>query len=97
MAGAPVGNQNAANGKKWRAAIDRALEKTPKVAGLEALDRCAKVLIEKALAGEQWALEMLGNRLDGKPAQAVTVGNAEGEQFVTKVVREIVRPADSNG
>lgn len=91
MAGAPIGNQNAANGKKWRAAIDRALDKTPRVAGLEALDQIAKVLIAKALAGEQWAIDMIGNRLDGKPAQSVEVAGPDGGPVQAKVTVEFVK------
>jgi hypothetical protein len=36
----------------------------------------------------------LGDRLDGKPAQSVSVANEDGEPFVTKIVREIVRTKD---
>ncbi len=97
VAGAPIGNQNAANGKKWRAAIDRALEAKSRAEGKEALDEIAKVLINQALEGEQWAIDMIGNRLDGKPAQAVAISGDENSPLVHKVIREIVRPKASNG
>lgn len=96
MAGAPVGNQNAAKGKKWKAAIDRALEEKSRVLGKEALDECARALIDQALAGEQWALQQLGDRLDGKPSQAFDVGSDPDRPLISKVVREIVRAPDSN-
>jgi hypothetical protein len=69
--GAPIGNQNAANGKKWQAAINRALETRSRAEGKEMLDELANVLINQALAGEQWAFAQLGDRLDGKPHQTV--------------------------
>jgi len=75
MAGAPPGNQNAANGKKWKAAINRALEARSKAEGREILDALADTLITQAFAGEQWAFQQLGDRLDGKPPQ--TVGSDE--------------------
>ena len=98
MAGAPVGNQNAAKGKKWKAALDRALEAKSRVLGKEALDECAAVLIDQALAGEQWALRELGDRYDGKPSQALDIGSDPDRPLINKVVREIVdnsHPADS--
>jgi hypothetical protein len=78
MAGAPLGNQNAAKGKKWKAAVDRALGEKSRVLGKEALDECARVLIEQALAGEQWAIKELGDRLDGKPTQQTEVSGPDG-------------------
>lgn len=95
--GAPVGNQNAANGKKWRAAIDRALSARSAVDGKEALDQAAKALIDQAIAGEQWAVKELGDRLDGKPSQALDVGSDPDRPLISKVVREIVRPPRTDG
>lgn len=77
MAGAPIGNQNAAKAKVWLAAINRALERRSAGDRVKALDECADRLVSAVLAGEQWAILELGNRLDGKPAQAI-VGGGEG-------------------
>lgn len=76
--GAPEGNQNAANGKKWKAAIDRALETRSRAEGREILDDIANVLINQALAGEQWAFAQLGDRLDGKPKQQTELSGPDG-------------------
>jgi hypothetical protein len=78
MAGAPVGNQNAAQGKLWNAAIRRALGKPSRVEGKVALDELAEKLVELAMAGEIAALKEVGDRVDGKPAQSVEVGGADG-------------------
>jgi hypothetical protein len=82
VAGAPVGNQNAANGKKWKAAIDRALEARSKLEGREILDALADELINQALAGEQWAFQQLGDRLDGKPKQQIEASGDGGGPIV---------------
>lgn len=77
MAGAPLGNQNAAKGKIWQAAIMRALEKR----GSErkaAIDDLAERLLAKADEGDISALKELGDRLEGKPAQAI-IGGAEDD------------------
>ena len=43
--GAPLGNQNAVKAKRWQQAIDRALERRSKAAGIEALDELAEKLL----------------------------------------------------
>ena len=70
MAGAPTGNQNAASGKMWRAAICRAVEKRGVERG-QALDEIAEKLLALCDAGEIQAIKELGDRLDGKPAQVL--------------------------
>lgn len=90
MAGAPVGNQNAANGKKWKAAIDRALETRSRAEGREILDALADELINQALAGEQWAFQQLGDRLDGKPKQQIETTGEDGGPIKTSLTVEFV-------
>lgn len=69
---APIGNQNAAKAKRWESALTRALAKVAAGAGVEAgLEKVAEQLVASALAGEQWAIIELGNRMDGKPFQAI--------------------------
>lgn len=74
--GAPVGNQNAAKAKVWSAAIHRALEKRGK-AKADALEALAEKLLTKCDEGDMAALKELGDRLDGKPVQALTGGDGE--------------------
>jgi len=74
MAGAPIGNKNAAVGKQWQAAINRALAARSRVAGREALDDLAEKLLSLAEQGELGALKELGDRIDGKAAQMIGVG-----------------------
>lgn len=90
--GAPVGNQNAAKAKVWLAAINRALERRTAGDRVKALDDCADKLVTAVLAGEQWAIIELGNRLDGKPAQSVTVGgDPDNPLAVQQITRTIKR------
>lgn len=97
--GGQPGNQNAAKGKRWSMAIDRALAKRSKVDATESLDALAEELLKRCDAGDMGALRELGDRLEGKPGQALTIGNPDGQDFRThsRIVREIVDPKHSDG
>lgn len=90
MAGAPIGNQNAAKAKIWHGAIMRALRKRSRSDALEALDELAEKLLEKVAEGDLPALKEFGDRLDGKPAQAIT-GPGDGPVEISVIKRLIVR------
>jgi hypothetical protein len=96
MAGAPKGNTNAAKPRLWEGAIRRGLAEDR-----EALQKIAKVVIQKAQDGEQWAVTELRNTLDGKPKEHVqvdqnvnvNVGNAENlENAIRAKLPQSVRP-----
>jgi hypothetical protein len=72
---APLGNQNAAKARVWRAAIDRALERRTKsrVDGIKEIDALADKLLDAVATGDLPALREFGDRMDGKPAQQVTL------------------------
>jgi len=72
-AGAPIGNKNGANAKLWRAAITRALDKRTKLEGKEAMDELAEKLLTLCDEGNLGALQELGSRIEGKPAQSMDV------------------------
>lgn len=80
--GAPKGNQNAAKGKRWQEALVKALAQFEnKDAGIEmgqALSKIAEKVVAQAIAGERDAIQEIGNRLDGKPAQALEHSGPEG-------------------
>jgi hypothetical protein len=42
----------------------------------ERLRNCAEMLLDKAAAGESWAMQMLADRLDGKATQEVVMRRA---------------------
>ena len=85
--GAPLGNTNAVKGKRWANAIDKALENRCKSDGQAALVELAEVMLAAAENGEGWALKEVGDRLDGKPAQSLAIGNEDPDGF--KTVTEI--------
>lgn len=97
MAGAPLGNQNGAKGRRWQDALNKALARftsvEPPVAVGEALDKIACLVVEKALNGDRDAIAEIGNRLDGKPAQGVTLsGDSENPlEVFQKIERVLVR------
>ena len=88
MAGAPKGNKNAAKGKMWAAAIDRALAKRSRKDGLDALDALAERFLKLCDERDLGAFKELGDRIDGKVAQVVQGPGPEGE---SKLIVEIVR------
>lgn len=90
---APLGNRNGAKEKPWVAAINRALAKKSLVAQKEYLDDLAEKLLDSCSDGNLGALQELGNRLDGKPAQALTVSGDEDNplRMVQRIERSIVR------
>ena len=78
--GAPIGNQNAAKAKRWSAAIERALERRG-IAGQAGLDELADKFVEDILAAHKDSIpgwRELGDRLEGKPAQAVEMSGQDG-------------------
>ncbi len=83
-AGAPQGNSNAAKAKVFNAAMMRAFKARSKTEALEALDAVALQLVDQGLAGEQWAICEIANRLDGKPAQQIVhSGDSESPLTIT--------------
>jgi hypothetical protein len=92
--GAPVGNQNAAKAKVWHAAIMRALDKRGAGDRVKALDELAGKLLDLVATGDLAALKEFGDRLDGKPAQAVAVsGDGEGGPIPLSLSVGYVDPA----
>lgn len=91
--GAPVGNTNSSTDNRlWANTIRRAIVQGDP----ERLRKIAEKLLDKAAEGDMAAMKELGDRLDGKAAQSVDVGNKDGQPFLTKLVREIVRATDSD-
>ena len=72
--GAQPGNQNARKTKPFWHALDRAIAQEDG----KRLRDAAEKLLNFAAAGEEWAIKELGDRLDGKCAQAVVLsGDAD--------------------
>ena len=94
--GAQPGNQNAIKNRPWRLAIDRALEQKSRVDQIDALTVIAEKVVAAAIAGpsyqkgDPWAgaVAELADRLDGKPAQSVTL--AGDTDAPLKIIHESV-------
>lgn len=96
--GAPLGNRNAAKEKPWVQALRTALlqyEGGDIKAG-QALRHIADTVVLKAIKGDKDAIQEIGNRLDGKPAQSVTIGGDDEAPVVVKGELRLVR-ADPSG
>lgn len=69
--GAPKGNTNSVDGRRWTAAIDRALAKRCKGDGIAALDELAEKFLDEAVESGIAGFKELADRLDGRPAQTL--------------------------
>lgn len=91
--GGQPGNQNAAKGRMWRDAIQRALRKRSKSDQVEALDELAEQFLDAVRKGDITAFKELGDRLDGRPMQALEHSGPDGGAIPAKVEVILVRPA----
>lgn len=100
MAGAPVGNKNARKAKIWEQALKRALARYVSGTVDEGLDRLADRMVKAAMEADEAAatqiIERIGDRMDGKPAQAI-VGDDDADPIrtVSEVIMRAVDAADS--
>lgn len=95
MAGAPLGNQNAAKAKLWHAAILRALDKRGAGDRVQALDELAGKLLDLVATGDLAALKEFGDRLDGKPAQTISGDPEAPLHAITEIVNRGVVPPNN--
>jgi hypothetical protein len=72
----------------FRAALDRAIAQDD----AKRIRKAAETLLDRAAAGEPWALGMLADRLDGKPVQPVA--GADDHPAIQQAIEvRIVDPA----
>lgn len=69
--GWPAGNKFAQQDRRWKKAIENALAKRSRAAGIEALDDLAEKLLTLCEQGDIQALKELGNRIEGMSVQNV--------------------------
>jgi hypothetical protein len=97
---APIGNQNAKKAKIWEQAIKRALARYSGSTIEAGLDRLADRLVKSAIEHEDDSAaaviaEKIGDRLDGKPAQAI-VGDADADPIQVQGFVKLVTPPEEN-
>lgn len=96
--GAPVGNQNAKKAKVWEQAIKRALARYSGSTVDAGLDILANRLVKAAVEHEDDSaaaqiMEKIGDRLDGKPAQAIIGGDEDDPAIkVEAIAIRLVKP-----
>ena len=93
MAGAPLGNTNAANAKKWQAAIERALASYPEKPND---DDCSDLIKGLNAAAYKFVTDMMtadnglayfkefGDRIEGRPAQSMVL-SGDGDNPIQEV------------
>jgi len=85
----PLGSPN--KDKPFRDALRLAINEAD--GDVRRLRRVADALIAKAMSGDVQAIKELGDRLDGKPAQAIVGGDDDDAPLrVEMIERVIVRP-----
>lgn len=94
--GAPIGNKNSAKGRDWQDALRKAMiqYEDKDVPQGQALFKIATKVVQQALAGDSTAWQEIGNRLDGKPAQSLTVAGDDDRPLVTAIKMMIVHHID---
>ncbi len=70
-----------------------------RVEGEQRLDRIAEKVVAAAELGDDKAYREIGDRLDGKPAQAIVGGGEEDNpvRVITEIRRTIVDPRQKGG
>lgn len=74
---APEGNKNAAKGKKWQKALEKALARIGDGDMEVGLAKVADKVVLAAAYGDKDAWKDIADRLDGKAAQSLTIGGDE--------------------
>lgn len=86
--GGQEGNNNNRKGTLWNDALRKALVQND----YRQLHGAAKALLDKAEAGEPWAIKELADRLDGKAFQSVMLSGDSDHPLVTQITHKIIDP-----
>jgi len=100
MAGAPIGNKNAAKGFQATHALEIALRVHQGEKDIDELASGVKTLVQLWLkqiedaveSGDPAKMKLITERLDGRPRQAVDVGGQDDNPIVSEIRRKIVKP-----
>jgi hypothetical protein len=95
-------NDNAHKGARFRSAVARALARKGGTID-RGLDMLCDKLVGAAAEGEQWALQMVAERIEGKAAQTVYVGEApeqiqgpDHDELTVRLARALIGRASSS-
>jgi hypothetical protein len=85
-------NKNACKNKPWLEALNRAMIRYDG-GKVNALNLIADQTVKAAVSGDMWAIKEIGDRVDGKSAQSVTVSGDENNPIaITEIKRTVVKP-----
>ena len=90
--GRPKGSPNKVDNKPFKQALEMQL--AAKGTDLKALRKIADTVIKSAERGEQWAVDQIANRLDGRPHQSMQMEHSG--KVITKIEREFVYPKNTD-
>ncbi len=98
--GAPLGNTNAAKGRRWANAVERAVDAYPeKPVSLEinkGIDEAAFAFVKKMMGEKDLGFfREFGDRIDGKPAVSIG-GNPDGAPIAFQQVAFAAVDANPN-
>ena len=85
--GGQEGNDNAIKNKPWRDAINRALARYGEGSMDGGLNKLADELIMKCADADLGFLKEMGDRIEGRPAQSLTVGSDPENPLLIQPVR----------
>lgn len=92
--GGQPGNQNAAKARIWTEAIKRAIARKYDGDLKHGLDKLADDFVNSVASGDLSTFKELGDRLEGKPAQAI-IGGSEDDPAIKTVNEIIIRAVDA--
>lgn len=87
---AEIGNEYAAKGR----IVEKLIQRITIQENGKRLRQGVELLMDKVAEGDMKALEFVTDRLDGKPKQSLDA-NVTGELTITKIVHEIIDPANN--
>ena len=95
--GGQPNNTNAQKRGAFLRELNKELTQNP-----EQLRKAIRRLVEQASKGEPWAIQMLADRLDGKPISGKLIADAgdaedEGMQHVNKAMEELLETMKKKG
>ena len=81
------GRKGPSNDKIWRDAIMRAVHRAANGEKTKRLEQLADQLVARGISGDVPALKEIGDRLDGRPSQAIEHGGKDGGDLIVKIVQ----------
>ena len=87
--GAPIGNTNGAKRNRlWTDALKRHAAQNP-----EAMAKIAKKVFQLAMEGDMQAVKEIGDRIDGKPVQAVEIEHDDNQPLSAEMRKQLTDDA----